>query len=340
MRTVGIDLHQRSMTVCVREADGTAAFQELACRDERAVRRYFERLVPFRAAVEATRGVAWLADLLAGLAVPVVAVAPKQLRALADHRVKTDRRDAALLAHRLAAELLPEAYLPGPRGREHRLLVRHRDRCRKQAAAAKARVRGLLAARNRDRPVPKTAAGRESLVVLPDWSGEERFILRQTLRELTDAEARKDAADARLQQFAADAPADEMAARAALRRVPGFGPVVVEVVLAEVADPARFRTGKLLAAYAGVVPECRSSGGVTRHGGITRRGSGLLRWALVQAAKGAIRCDTPLRHLYDRVKGRGGPKKATVAVANKLARVTLAVWRQAVPGGTDLTRQS
>jgi len=55
-------------------------------------------------------------------------------------------------------------------------------------------------------------------------------------------------------------------------------------VKAEIGDVNRFRSGGHLCSYAGLVPSTYNSGGVTRHGGITREGSRWLRWAMVEAA--------------------------------------------------------
>ena len=57
-------------------------------------------------------------------------------------------------------------------------------------------------------------------------------------------------------------------------------------------DVNRFRSGGHLCSYAGLVPSTYNSGGVTRHGGITREGSRWLRWAMVEAAMTHVKFDT------------------------------------------------
>ena len=69
-----------------------------------------------------------------------------------------------------------------------------------------------------------------------------------------------------------------------LRGVPGVGEVTAEVVLAELGDVSRFRSAKQVVAYAGLAPGRRESAGKVKDLGITKRGSGLLRWVLVEAA--------------------------------------------------------
>jgi len=84
-------------------------------------------------------------------------------------------------------------------------------------------------------------------------------------------------------------------------------------------------SGDHLASYAGLVPSTRSSGGVERHGRITREGSRWLRWAMVEAAMVHLRCDTPVTRFYHRVAERRGRKPALVAAARKLVTVCYSV---------------
>ena len=110
-----------------------------------------------------------------------------------------------------------------------------------------------------------------------------------------------------------------------LMTIPGVGYYVALLVKAEIGDVTRFSSGDHLASYAGLVPLTRSSGGVERHGGITRQGSSWLRWALVEAAMVHIRVDSPVTRFYHGVAGRRGRKAALVAATRKLATVYYSV---------------
>ena len=77
----------------------------------------------------------------------------------------------------------------------------------------------------------------------------------------------------------------EKEAREVLKTVPGVGPVTIEVLLSELGDVTRFRNAKAVCSYAGLAPVVRQSGGKkSKDLGITKEGSGLLRWVLVEAA--------------------------------------------------------
>ena len=73
-----------------------------------------------------------------------------------------------------------------------------------------------------------------------------------------------------------------------------------------------------LCSYAGIVPSTYSSGGVSRHGGITREGSRWLRWAMVEAAMTHIKYDTAISRSYHRIAERSSKQVAIVAAARRL----------------------
>lgn len=116
-----------------------------------------------------------------------------------------------------------------------------------------------------------------------------------------------------------------------LMTIPGISYYIALLVKAEMGDINRFGSGDHLASYAGLVPSTHSSGGVTRHGRITREGSRWLRWAMVEAVLVHLRFDTPVTRFYHRVVGRRGAKTARVAAARKLLTVCYSVLRSRRP---------
>jgi len=100
--------------------------------------------------------------------------------------------------------------------------------------------------------------------------------------------------------------------------IPGVGYYIALLVKAEIGDINWFRTGDQLASYAGIAPSTYSSGGVTRHGRITKEGSGWLRLAMVEAVQTHLRYDTPVTRTFHRIAERRGKGKAKVAAARML----------------------
>ena len=116
-----------------------------------------------------------------------------------------------------------------------------------------------------------------------------------------------------------------------LMTVPGIGYYLALLIKAEIGDIGRFRSGAHLASYTGLVPSTRSSGGVTKHGRITREESRWLRWALVEAAMVHVRYDTPITWAYHRIAERRGRKTVRVAAARVLVEVCHSVLKNRRP---------
>jgi transposase len=118
-----------------------------------------------------------------------------------------------------------------------------------------------------------------------------------------------------------------------LMTVPGIGPLTATMLYAWVGDVRRFPHAKQLAAYAGLVPTVRQSGGTVQLGRITKQGAPALRATLVQAAHVLLsRCRgaeaTPLQAIGHRIRGtRGRRKIAVVAVARHLLRIAYYILR-------------
>jgi transposase len=126
------------------------------------------------------------------------------------------------------------------------------------------------------------------------------------------------AVDCELLAFAKAAPVAEQEARAVLESIPLVGDVTVDVIVSELGDVRRFHSQKGAVAYAGLAPGSRESAGRRRDLHITKAGSPLLRWALIETAWRLVGKTRYWGMQYERLKRRGGPKKAIVAVARRL----------------------
>jgi transposase len=323
MKFVGIDLHKKTIVICVvNQEKKILERKRFLCADVERIRKYFAEAGPFQAVVEATASYEWLLTLLDPLAQRVVLAHPGKLRVIAESVKKSDKLDAQVLAEFLALDLIPPAYRPSPREREHRVLVRHRINMRRQVGRLKVKIRRVLANYNADRRDLFTTAGGVYLdEVSATLSAADQFVLKQLRSAFRYAEQQLRQAQAQLRQFAKQAPAREQEARALLRSAPGVGETVSEVVLAELGDVSRFASAKKMCAYSGLVPARRESAGKARDLGISKQGSSFLRWVMVQAAWQAIRVSLKWRSVYDETRKRRGTRKAIVAVARRLLAV-------------------
>lgn len=114
-----------------------------------------------------------------------------------------------------------------------------------------------------------------------------------------------------------------------LESVPGIGPITASAIIATVGDPRQFKSGRQFAAWLGLVPQQRSSGGKDRLGGISKRGDGYIRRLLVHGARAIVgwqkRSAGHRTPWIGRLLDRRPMNVATVAYANKLARIAWAI---------------
>ncbi len=155
-------------------------------------------------------------------------------------------------------------------------------------------------------------------LVTPDNRADQLQFLQQQLK----------AVDQELRTFTETAPVAEREARAILASVPEVGPVTTDVILSEAGDVRRFRGAKRIVAYAGLDPGIRESAGKGKQLSITKEGSRLLRWALIETAWRLVRKIARWRQLFDRLwTTTGHKKKAIVGVARRLLCVLFAMLR-------------
>jgi len=256
----------------------------------------------------------------------MVLVHPRKMRIIAESRRKTDKLDAQILAEFLAADELPEAWRPTPRVREHRALVRQLDYLRRKGSGVKCRLRNIMARYNADVPGLFTAAGREH-VAHTALNASDRFVVEQSLALLDFLHGQRLAINHRLRQFAATSGVAEREARAVLETVPCIGPVTTEVLLGELGDIRRFHNQNDVVQYAGLAPGVRQSAGQAKSLGITKEGSPLLRWTLIQLAWRLVNKTRRWGSAYEALKRRCGSKKAIVAVARRVLCVLVSLLK-------------
>jgi transposase len=331
MLFAGCDLHKQTISICVMNpARQVVKRHRLLCANEDALRRCFQELGEFEAVVEATASYEWFVRLIEPMARRVVLAHPKKLRVIAESTRKSDTLDAQILAEFLALDMIPQSYRPTPRQREHRQLVRQRDRIQKRLTSVKNRIRRMLANYNADRPRLFNAEGLAFLRQVP-VSAADRFSMNQFLEEYEFGSRQLKSAEERLKTFAQDGPARERELRELLRTVPGVGFVTAEVILAELADISRFHAQNQVVAYAGLAPGQRESAGKSQELHLEKTGSKLLRSTLVEAAWRLVRHSPRWKGIYEKLKSRIRAKKAIVAVARRLLTLVTAILQTGRP---------
>jgi transposase len=328
MKYVGVDLHKKVISLCVvMQKTGQRVVvkrETLRCDEPQRIQSWFRRLGTFQVTVEATSSYEWFVQLVEPLADRIVLAHPKKLRVIAESTRKTDKLDAQVLAEFLSLGMIPAAHRPSSRLREHRALVRQRQYIQRRITSAKNRLRHLLSHYNADVTYLFSQKGQAYLNELA-LSAADRFVVRQLQASLDHWRGQLAEIHRELRKFAKKAPEAEREARQVLETIPCVGPVTVEVVLSELGDVRRFRSQKQVAAYAGLAPGIRESASRTKQLGITKEGSGLLRWVMIQTAWRLVGKTRRWGLAYERLKARTGAKKAIVAIARRLLGVMVAM---------------
>jgi transposase len=225
-------------------------------------------------------------------------------------------RDAADLADLLRLGRLPEAWIAPPACRELRGWVRHRAKLVGLRSQLKCQIHAVL-------------AGAGVQVVMSDLFGVAGQDLLAAIRLTPESRARVDSAlrvitglDFEIELFgklvAGRLRADP--GYQAIQAIPGVGPVLAAVFVAEIGDINRFRRAEQLASWAGLTPKHHESDTTVHRGPITKQGSRLVRWAAVEAVQ-RVPGHTRLGQVRDQVGQRRGRNIGIVAAARELTEL-------------------
>jgi len=339
MKIVALDLGKsKTVSYAVDPRTGEAAFETIRTTPE-DLGRWLRRHRPSHLVMEIGALTGWVHDLARACGVRRIDVANVNHEAWRWRNVKrkTDRLDAQKLADLAVAGQLPTVHMPEAAVRQWRQLITYRSSVVDRRTAIKNHIRSILAAVGESMSPGQrgwTEKGRDYLRslarplegVAPEdlWRGE----LDLELRALDAVEEHVKAVEAKL---GAMGKADARVAR--LQTIPGVGPRLAEMLVALFDDPHRFRSGRQVSSYLGLVPRQWQSGATDRQGHISRQGSRLARKLLVEVAWVGLRYNPTLRAIYDRVCGGIAKRKkiAIVAVARHLAVIAWAMLRDETP---------
>ncbi len=211
------------------------------------------------------------------------------------------------------------ASVPPRELREIRALVRHRASLVRARTTVKNRVHAIVDQHGL-RCGYSDLFGKRSLEWLRslDLGALDDLILRSHLEQVESLSRLVEEADEEIRCRAS--PDEDVRLLLSLTGVDVYTALLIR---SEIGNISRFPDYKRLVSWAGLAPSLHQSGTVEYSGGITRQGSRMLRWAMVESARSAVRHDERMRGFYERVKRRRGDGKAVVAVACKMLKV---IW--------------
>jgi len=312
---IGVDFHARQQTICYLKTEtGELVTFELKHQDKQEVRAFYTQFQGHVVVgLEASGYSPWFEQLLEELGCEVWVGHATEIRRRARWRQKNDRRDAELILDLMLHNEFPRLHRAAVQSREVLRMLRYRQKLIKIRTMSKNSLQSLalqsgLAKRSHlfTKDGQQALNGAEMSPVM-HWQGEHWWQLLQPLnQQLLET----------MVWFKAQSKGDVAITR--LRTHPGIGLLTALCLVHSLQPVSRFRNARKVTAYAGFDPVERSSAERQRFLGISKAGSRVLRYLLVEATHTAVRHDEDLKRFYKRLAERRGRPKAKVAAARKL----------------------
>ena len=320
VRFVGLDIGKWKCRAAIMNQEGLILDEFWFTNDNEGIETLTAKLtVQDRVVMEST-GSVWtnLYDRLDDRHIHVSLANPLKTKAIASAKIKSDKVDARILAHLLRSNLIAESYVPEKPLREIRALIRHRVAIVKIRTMVKNQIHAIVdkhgfACEYSDM-FGKSGMKWLRTLELPSL---DKLILDNHLTHLESLNQQTDRVDEEVHSKACED--EDVRLLLSLTGVDVYSALLIR---SEIGDISRFPDYKKLVSWAGLAPSLHQSGNVEYHGSITKQGSKVLRWIMVEAATVAVNHDPRMHGFYERVKHRRGAQKAIIAVANKMLKIT------------------
>jgi transposase len=326
MIIVGCDYHPGFQQIAFVDTE-TGELQERRLEHGEAAEKFYRDLaaqgMKVRVGMEASGHARWFERLLAELNFELWIGDTTEIARKRERKQKTDRQDAQHILQLMMENRFPKIWVPSWENRDLRQLLWHRHRMVQMRTRIMNQLQAV--ALNEGLRCKKRLwrqHGREQLESfrLAPWASRRR----QDLLELLD---RLNPTIAELSQ-AIEQEAEKFPEARWLMTHPGVGALTALAFVLIIGRADRFQCGKQIAAYLGLVPLEDSSGNRRRLGHITKQGSSMLRFLLVEAAQVTVRSLPEWRSKYFHLMMRRGRKIAKVAMARRLAIRLYWMWRK------------
>jgi transposase len=326
MYYIGLDVHKRTISYCVKHGSGAIHAQGTIPATRLDLDHWMKTLPqPWTAAMEATVFTGWIYDHLRPHAAALKVAHPLMLRAIAAAKKKNDRIDASKICDCLRCDFLPECYMASAAIRERRRTLRYRNLLVRQMVQMKNKIGMLLmeagVSYNKQR-LHKAGYFRELLATNPHIQEGLRSLLRvcrETVVRLGKTES------ALVRSLERDLLLMDRVER--LMTIPAVGPITALTWALEVGEVQRFSSIKKAISYCGLCGAEKSSGNTVQRTPLSKQRNKHLQTTLIEAAKMAPRYSPALAMLSDKEKQKGNANRATLAVARKLVAYLMAVDR-------------
>jgi transposase len=326
----GIDLHARTMYVCILDQAGEVRLHRNLKAHREAL---LETLEPYREdlviAVECIFTWYWIADLCAEQGIAFVLGHALYMKAIHGGKAKNDRIDSHKIALLLRGGMLPQAYAYPARMRATRDLLRRRMHMARFRADLTAHIQNTVSQYNLPPlglRVGKKSQRHEIPAHFPDPVVRQMIELDVDLMQALDAQLKVLEQDIALKAKTHDAFAYHL-----VRSVPGIGRILTLVILYEIEDIHRFPTVQQFASYSRLVKCAKESAGKQFGHAGKKIGNAYLKWAFSEAAVLFLRKNPEAQKAIQRLASKHGKGKALSILAHKLGRAVYTMLKNGRP---------
>jgi transposase len=331
IEVLGIDIAKNAFQLHGVNCGGGAVFKRRVMRDQ--LLEVVAQIERCTIVIEACTGAFYWARKFEEVGHQVKIISPQYVKPFV-RRQKNDGNDAEAICTAARQPHIPLVPKKSIEQQDIQALHRARQRMVNHRTAVVSQIRGLLLDRGFAIGKSITRARRIIPEILSDVENEITVLAREALNELydlfRDLDRRIIIFDRKIDAVFRDS---EVCQRIA--KIKGVGPKTATAIVAAVGDGSEFKNGRHLAAWVGLVPRQFSSGDRTVLMGISKRGNQHLRSLLVHGARAVVRTapnKTDHNNQWvNQLRERRGFNRATVAVANKNARIIWAVLRTGEP---------
>jgi len=331
IETLGVDIAKNVFQLHGVNRNGRVVLKRRVMRDE--LLKVIAQIDRCTIVLEACTGAFYWARKFEVLGHEVQLISPQYVKPFV-RRQKKNGNDAEAICTAARQPHIPFVPKKTIEQQDIQALHRARQRMVNHRTAVVSQIRGLLLDRGFAFAKSITRARRVIPEILADQDNELTAMAREAIAELYDLF--RDL-DRRIASFdkKIDAVFRNNEACQRIAKIKGVGPKTATAVVAAIGDGSEFKNGRHLAAWVGLVPRQFSSGDRKVLMGISKRGSQHLRSLLVHGARSVVRTapnkTDPTNQWINQLRQRRGFNRATVAVANKNARIIWAVLKTGEP---------
>lgn len=322
---IGLDVHKKTISYCVKEADGMILEEGRINATRTDLAQFADRMPrPCVIGLEATLFTGWIYDFLRPRADEIKVGHSYMLKAICAGKKKNDRVDAQKVSDALRCNWFPQSYMPEPQVRHLRTTLRYRNMLVREEVRMKNKTAGLLmqagAEYNKKRLHGKKYFADlmndldyipETVKALARQSHESAQYFHQAQAQLAKALATNPLLARRIDR---------------LQSIPGVGQITALTWALEIDDPHRFKNAKQAMSYCGLCSAQIESGGKTRRAPLSKQRNKYLQSTIIEAAHLAKIHNPQLDAVYEKTLAkRSNKNEAAIETARKLVKYLMYV---------------